>query len=82
MADRTFTAEELSTFDGKDGRRAYVACNGTVYDVTSVPNWKGGHHHGNLAGHDITAALKRSMHQDSVLKDLPVVGKYVGDPEE
>lgn len=81
MATKTFTADELSKYDGKNGQPAYVAVNGVVYDVTSIPNWKEGHHHGNLAGHDISAALKRSMHQDSVLKDLPVVGKYVGEPE-
>lgn len=82
MAERTLTGDQLSAFDGKDGHPAYVACNGIVYDVSSVPNWKGGHHHGNLAGHDITPAMKRSIHGDSVLKDLPVVGKYIGEPEE
>lgn len=75
MAERTFTTEELSEFNGKNGAKAYVAVNDTVYDVTGVEAWKGGKHHGNLAGTDVTEALKHAPHGDSVLKDLPVVGK-------
>lgn len=82
MTERTFTAEQLAAFDGRDGHPAYIACNGLVYDVTNAPRWQGGHHHGNLAGHDITPALKRSMHGAAVLKDLPMVGKFIGEPEE
>jgi len=31
---RKFTLEELGKFDGKEGRQAYVAYKGEVYDVT------------------------------------------------
>ena len=36
---RTFTIEELAKFDGKNGRPAYVAVNGMVYDVTNNRAW-------------------------------------------
>ena len=36
-ANAAFTPEELTAFDGKDGRKAYVAVEGKVYDVTGVP---------------------------------------------
>ena len=31
---KIFSAEELSQYDGKGGRRCYIAYNGLVYDVT------------------------------------------------
>ena len=38
------TREELATYDGRDGRPAYVAVNGTVYDFTDSELWRGGNH--------------------------------------
>ena len=32
---RKFTKETLSNYNGKNGRPAYIAFNGTVYDVTN-----------------------------------------------
>lgn len=75
MAEKTFTLEGLAKFDGQNGNKAYVAVNGTVYDVTGVDAWKGGKHHGNLAGQDLTEAIKHAPHGDKVLANLPVVGK-------
>ena len=71
-----FTAETLAKYDGKDGNPAYVAINGTVYDVSAVPNWKGGLHNGNTAGMDLTPALGKSPHGEKVLADLPIVGTF------
>ena len=31
------TREELARHNGKDGQRAYIAVNGTIYDVTDSP---------------------------------------------
>ncbi len=69
------TLEELAAYDGKDGRPAYVAIDGTIYDVTDIPAWNNGTHNGNTAGKDQTEAIKRSPHGQSVLAKLPVVGK-------
>ena len=48
------TQEELKQYDGKNGRKAYVAIDGTIYDVTDVDAWKNGEHHGNVAGKDLS----------------------------
>lgn len=77
-AQKTFTKDELAKYDGKNGNPAYVAVNGVVYDVTNVRQWSGGSHQGYNAGQDLTKAIQQSPHGVSVLKDLPVVGKYVG----
>ncbi|QQO10669.1 cytochrome b5 domain-containing protein [Breznakiella homolactica] len=72
---RTFTAEELARYNGTNGNPAYVAVDGTVYDVTNVPQWAGGkHYQGLTAGKDLTEEIKKSPHGTSVLSKLPVVG--------
>jgi predicted heme/steroid binding protein len=68
------TLDELATFDGQDGRFAYVAIDGLVYDVTGIPAWNGGHQ-GLQPGADLTEAIERSPHGRSVLNGLRVVGK-------
>lgn len=75
MAEQVFTKEQLATFDGMDGRKAYVAIDGIVYDVTDAKGWQKRVHHGNKAGQDVTAGLGRSPHGPRVLEKLPVVGK-------
>ena len=53
------TLQELTQFDGKDGRKAYVAVNGTIYDLTESARWQNGHHEGmHQAGADLTEALQ------------------------
>lgn len=39
---RKFTKETLSNYNGKNGRSAYIAFNGTVYDVTNNTHWLNG----------------------------------------
>ena len=33
---RKFTKETLSNYNGKNGRPAYIAFNGTVYDLSLI----------------------------------------------
>lgn len=75
---KTFTKEELQQYNGQNGQPAYVAINNKVYDVTHIPAWQGGAHHGNKAGLDLTDILFQfSPHKDRVLEKLPVVGELV-----
>ena len=75
------TLEELSHYDGKDGRPAYVAVKGIIYDVTQSRLWRGGVHdpsHGKAtAGRDLTELIKESPHGTKNLKRFPVVGRLV-----
>ena len=45
MTEKIFTLDELKNYDGKEGRKAYIAVDGVVYDVTNVAAWQGGTHH-------------------------------------
>ncbi len=80
------TKAQLKEFDGKNGRPAYVAINGVIYDVTLSRLWRGGEHdpsHGEAyAGNDLTVVLEKSPHGDKHFKHFPVVGQLVeGDPQ-
>ena len=70
-----FTLEELSRYDGKDGKPAYIAVDGIVYDVTDHPSWNEGMHSSVAAGQDISQQLKEAPHGESKLEGLKIVGK-------
>lgn len=73
------TLEELSQYDGQNGNPAYIAVNGVIYDVTNVPEWRGGKHNGYSAGQDLTDIIKnKSPHGVAKLEGVPVVGELVG----
>ncbi|OFW59271.1 MAG: cytochrome B5 [Actinobacteria bacterium RBG_16_64_13] len=75
MEQQIFTRESLSQFDGKDGRKAYVAYQGNVYDVTDSVLWEYGDHQGeHSAGADLTAELDDAPHFPDELEAFPVVG--------
>lgn len=69
-----FTIEELARYDGSNGRSAYVAVNGVVYDVSSEATWGGGTHFGIYAGRDVTNEFLRCHGSEEILKNLPRVG--------
>jgi len=70
-----FTREELTGYDGKDGRRAYVAYENTVYDVSDSDMWVDGDHVAmHEAGHDLTSEQEDAPH-DALILDFPVVGR-------
>jgi len=70
-----FTIEELARYDGKDGRRAYVAYETTVYDVSDSGMWVDGDHVAmHQAGSDLTSEQEDAPH-DALIIDFPVVGR-------
>jgi len=72
---RLFTRDELAKYDGKEGRRAYVAYEGRVYDVTGSFLWQHGEHQVlHDAGQDLTQALSEAPHGPEMLERFPVVG--------
>lgn len=73
--ERIFSREELSQYDGRDGRQAYVGYKGRVYDVTGSFHWKSGRHWVlHEAGTDLTQAMKDAPHFDNLLLPFEVVG--------
>lgn len=69
-----YSLEELKSFDGTDGKPAYVAFGGTIYDVSDSPMWVGGDHEGwHQAGTDLTDAHDDAPH-DVHVTDFPVIG--------
>ena len=75
---RTFTAEELAKYNGKNGIPAYVAVNGTVYDVTNVAAWGAAMHFGLTAGNDLTTQFAACHAGQAILQNIPILGKMVG----
>lgn len=72
------TLEELKQYDGSDGKPAYIAIDGKIYDVSVIPNWSGGSHNGFKAGNDLTEEMKEiSPHGVSKLQFVDEVGIIV-----
>lgn len=70
-----FTLEELAKYNGKNGYPAYVAINGTVYDVTNNATWAAASHFGLSAGKDLSNELASCHAGQQILNKLKVVGK-------
>lgn len=77
---RIFTPEDLSYYDGSNGRPAYVVVDGIVYDVSKSEYWKGGMHESmHRAGMDLTAELLSAPHGREVLRHMPRLGIFQRD---
>lgn len=71
-----FDPVTLAGFDGRDGREAFIALHGKVYDVTGLRMWKNGQHIKHLAGTDLSEALPKAPHGPEKLEPLRVVGSF------
>ncbi len=77
-AERKFTLEELKKYDGKEGRPAYIAYKGKVYDVTDNYLWIDGDHQGeHAAGLDLTEAMANAPHGEDNLERIKLIGVLV-----
>jgi predicted heme/steroid binding protein len=68
------TLTEMKKYNGQNGKPAYIAVDGIIYEVTDVSHWKGGTHNGQKAGIDLTEALNGAPHGKEVLDSLKKVG--------
>jgi len=75
MHNRSFNRKELSGYNGANGAPAFIAYQGTVYDVSQSFLWHGGMHQViHAAGGDLTSSLDSAPHGAEVLSRFPVVG--------
>lgn len=76
---KKFTLKTLAEFDGTNGKPAYIAVKGKVYDVTKY--FAHGSHHGAKAGVDMTEQMTGGAHPhgDAVLANLEPVGILVDE---
>jgi len=72
------TLEELSYYDGKNGKPAYISVQGFIYDVTDSSFWRNGNHNGYAAGQDLTdEIINSSPHGIENISRVPKVGILV-----
>lgn len=77
------TMEGLAGFDGQEGRPAYVAYRGGIYDVTESRLWKeGSHMRRHQAGTDLTEALSQAPHGEDRVLGMPRVGNLAAGAME
>ena len=81
MSERKFTQEELKQFDGKEGRPAYFAVDGVVYDASASKLWRNGTHvRVHNAGAELSGAILVAPHPKDRLDGLPKVGVLADPP--
>jgi predicted heme/steroid binding protein len=72
------TRQELQENNGKNGKPAYLAYKGKVYDVSASSFWMEGDHMGmHDAGKDLTDELEMAPHRDETFKRVKLVGDLV-----
>jgi predicted heme/steroid binding protein len=79
---KVFTLKELAQYDGNNGKPAYVAVYGIVYDVSKVAAWAGGKHFGLTAGKDLTKEFNSHHGVIKKLNSIPKVGILTGSKDE
>lgn len=74
---------QLAEHNGQDGKAAYVAFEGKIYDVTNSKMWKKGlHMNRHHAGQDLSAAIGAAPHGPEVLTRFQQVGTLKSEPEQ
>ncbi len=72
---KEFSPEELSQYNGQDGKPMYLAHQGSVYDVSTSKLWRNGlHMKRHHAGQDLTNDIQAAPHSQEVLERYPQVG--------
>jgi predicted heme/steroid binding protein len=76
--DRLVTLAEVRRNTGEHGSRKWIACGGTVYDVTDCPKWRTDMHEQlHFAGQDLSSELPDAPHKEEVFTRpcLRIVGR-------
>jgi predicted heme/steroid binding protein len=72
------TKQELESNNGKNGKPAYFAYKGKVYDVSESSFWLDGDHLGmHEAGKDLTEELEMAPHREENFQRVKLVGDLV-----
>jgi predicted heme/steroid binding protein len=72
------TVQELEENNGKNGKPAYFAYKGKVYDVSESSFWLDGDHLGmHQAGKDLTEELEMAPHKEENFQRVKLVGNLV-----
>jgi predicted heme/steroid binding protein len=72
------TLDDLAVYDGKEGRPAWFAFDGKIYDATQSKLWKQGVHMGrHNAGSDLTEALSLAPHGPEKVAAMTAVGELI-----
>ncbi len=75
------TLIDLANFDGKEGRPAYFAYQGKIYDGSKSKFWKEGRHMGkHPAGQDLTEMLKTAPHGEEKIIGMPFMAELLPTP--
>jgi predicted heme/steroid binding protein/uncharacterized membrane protein len=83
VEDTIVYIDTVSSSDGQEGRPAFVAYQGKVYDVSESRLWRGGvHARRHQAGRDLTADLAAAPHDASVFGRVPLVGILATEAEQ
>ena len=76
--ERKVTRKELEENNGKNGKPAYFAYEGKVYDVTESGLWTDGDHLGmHQAGKDLSGELEAAPHREENFSRVKYVGTLV-----
>jgi len=73
---KIFNREELAKCDGQEGRPAYIAYLGKVYDFSNIHEVEEGNHFGHPFGVDLSDEIDDAPHDDNLVFMFPVVGEY------
>lgn len=80
---RDMTPDQLSNFDGKEGRPVFIGYQGVIYDMTNSRLWKNGLHAAkHAAGNDLSHMLKNAPHGEDKVLPFPQIGKLLATGEK
>ena len=75
---RKISRDELAQNNGKEGKPAYIAFKGVVYEVSESAFWMEGDHMGaHVAGKDLTEEIELAPHREETLQKVKQVGVLV-----